>query len=930
MNITIDAWKSAIGLFHSHSKMKNVKKFNSNGKHEWAFLYKENANIKVLAMCMKFIALSLIIQLLLICGGIHPNPGPEYTDLSVCHTNIRSIKSRDKNRYLYKLMHVKNELANNFDIITLSETWLKKSDKSSLFTIKNYQRPFRRDRELNNGPIGYGGILAWVCNTVACKRRRDLELPNIEAMWLEIRTKNNKFFLCVAYRPPTKHDFWDILQENIYMVNQNAGTKIMLVGDLNTDPNINKGQKLNEFVYANDLAIHITQPTRVCQSSQTVLDQIISNFPQMVKHVSISERPISLNDHSTVSANLLFRKRKIKSYKRTMWDFKNANFNTFRQAIENFNWDKCFEKEDIDMATEQWTTNLLSLAKSTIPNKTVTVRPYDKPWYNNDLRRLCRSKNKLHTKAKLCKTAEAWRLFRKTRNQYIRETSKSKLNYEQHKFASLIHERNHPKQWWSIAKQINKSSDSFENIPPLEIGDDIVTDDLAKATAFNAFFLSASNLDDSQAELPDSINVFMGGLENIHVTFTDICDQISCLNTSKSYGPDLVSPRFLKEGGEKLSHSLTKLINMSLKLCKVPKLWKHANVTPIHKKESPSLCTNYRPISLLSVVGKIMEKVVFKYVFNHFKDNFIISLFQSGFIPGMSTVTQLIEMYHAFSKTVDDGKEIRVVFLDITKAFDRVWHKGLIYKLQKCGIKGPLLLWFVDYLNERTQRVVINGQTSDWGTINAGVPQGSVLGPLLFLIYINDITNIVRNCHIRLFADDTCLFIEVDNRRETANCVNDDLNAIATWSNQWLVSFSATKTKSLTISHKKDSFQNPALKFMGKPIEEVSSHTYLGLRFSKDLKWKAHISDIALKTRKKLNIMMPMKMKVDRTSLETMYRYFVQPSMEYANVVWGGSYDTDILKLENIHIDAMRLITGATARSNIQNLHYELGAYTVK
>ncbi len=228
------------------------------------------------------------------------------------------------------------------------------------------------------------------------------------------------------------------------------------------------------------------------------------------------------------------------------------------------------------------------------------------------------------------------------------------------------------------------------------------------------------------------------------------------------------------------------------------------------------------------------------------------------------------------------------------------------------------------------QRVVINGQCSEWGSVTAGVPQGSVLGPLLFLLFINDIVHVVSHCNIRLFADDTCLFIEVEDRVETANSINDDLAAITDWSNQWLVNFSPSKTKSLTISNKQDAQLNPHVLIDGKFINEVDSHPYLGLRFSNNLRWKAHINEIVTKARKKLNFMIPLKMKVDRSSLEVMYKSFVQPSMEYANVVWGGTYDSDLMKLENIHLDALRLITGATARSNIVKVHEEYGGYTVQ
>ena len=156
----------------------------------------------------------------------------------------------------------------------------------------------------------------------------------------------------------------------------------------------------------------------------------------------------------------------------------------------------------------------------------------------------------------------------------------------------------------------------------------------------------------------------------------------------------------------------------------------------------------------------------------------------SAFLPGKSTVTQLTEVYHHFCSASDRGKELRVVFLDITKAFDRVWHVGLLQKLHKSGINNSLLAWFKDYLADRTQRVVLNGKTSEWSHIKAGVPQGSVLGPLLFLLYINDMSTVIQHCQIRLFADDTCLYIEVDNRIDAAAKINYDLQCLYDWSQE--------------------------------------------------------------------------------------------------------------------------------------------------
>jgi hypothetical protein len=294
---------------------------------------------------------------------------------------------------------------------------------------------------------------------------------------------------------------------------------------------------------------------------------------------------------------------------------------------------------------------------------------------------------------------------------------------------------------------------------------------------------------------------------------------------------------------------------------------------PFIKKAEELFKENYRPISLLSTIAKVFERVVFKYLFNFFRANFKISLWQSGFLPGHSTVTQLIEIFDEFCKAVEKGKEIRVVFLDISKAFDRVWHEGLLNKLKGCGIRGRLLKWLRSYLEDRQQRVTINGVFSPWGKILAGVPQGSVLGPLLFLIFINDITHVIRRCKIRLFADDTCLFIEVDEPAEAAQILNNNLTSIQEWANKWLVTFSPPKTKALLITNKAPR-NHPTLYLDNQQITEVKHHK--------------HAEETAKKATRCLGILRPLKFLLDRASLETLYKSFVRPILEYADIVWDA------------------------------------------
>ena len=211
--------------------------------------------------------------------------------------------------------------------------------------------------------------------------------------------------------------------------------------------------------------------------------------------------------------------------------------------------------------------------------------------------------------------------------------------------------------------------------------------------------------------------------------------------------------------------------------------------------------SNYRPISLLSCLEKVPERVIFKHLYNHFRDNDILSPLQSGFTPGDSTTNQLTFPYNTFCKALDSGKEVCVVFCDVSKAFDRVWHKGLLCKLRAAGITGSLQFWLSSYLSERRQRVILPGTQSDWNYIHAGVPQGSILGPLLFLLYINDIVNDIES-NIRLFADDTSLFLVVDNPNTAAETLNTDLEKITEWAKTWLVKFNPAKTESLLTSRK--------------------------------------------------------------------------------------------------------------------------------
>ena len=306
-----------------------------------------------------------------------------------------------------------------------------------------------------------------------------------------------------------------------------------------------------------------------------------------------------------------------------------------------------------------------------------------------------------------------------------------------------------------------------------------------------------------------------------------------------------------------------------------------------------------------------LERIVFKYLYNYLRDTNFISPHQSGFKPGDSTVHQLSYLYHTFCKALDEKKEVHIVFCDISKAFDRVWHKGLLYKLKKAGISGNLLAWFANYLSDRYQQVVIRGQNSEKGLIKAGVPQGSVLGPLLFLIYINDITNIT-NCNIKLFADDTSLYIEFDDNQTATDQLNTDLTNIQSWADQWLVNFSPPKTKLMTCSFKKSNRSIAKnVTFNNTVLTSVKCHKHLGLILSDDLTWSKHIESILKNVSPLTDVLKKLKYDVDRKSLELTYLSFIRPQLEYGCHIWDNCSKQDSDMLENVQLDMARIVTGA-------------------
>ena len=638
---------------------------------------------------------------------------------------------------------------------------------------------------------------------------------------------------------------------------------------------------------------------------------------------------VNVRYHRPIVSLINCEKPKTSISRRKVWLYEQGDYIKYRSKLESINWDSIIDtSQDINEITNDVSKKILDTASSCIPNRVVAIRKDDLPWITKEIKHLIRKRNRLRKKAKKTKSTFIYNKFKVVRNKVVNLLRNAQALYYKSLYDKINNNKFGSKDWWKLVKQISNlsSKQSGINVLHSENGKTI-SDDSEKANLLNVFFASQSVINDQNVDIQQFENPSTSPsdiLDKIEITPQNVIDILNTLDTTKAVGPDKISPKLLKEASQELSVPLSKLFNLSLMLKKYPENWKYADVVPVFKKGDPKIVNNYRPISLLSIISKVFEKCVYKYIHNFINNNNLLSQHQSGFRKGDSTINQLLYLSHQFSSALDNGKEVRVVFFDISKAFDRVWHSGLLYKIEQFGISGGLLLWIKSYLSGRKQKVIINGQESELIEINAGVPQGSILGPLFFLIFINDIVNDIC-CNIKLFADDTSIYLIIDNPVTSAEKLNVDLSIVHAWSNKWLVNFNPNKTESLLISRKTQQVPNPTLFFNHLPVNEVTIHKHLGLTFNNTFHWNNHIESIILKANQKLNILRSLKFELDRKTLQIMYFSFVRPVLEYADIIFDNCTSHYCDKLESVNLEAARIVTGATKLTSLSLLYNECG-----
>ena len=497
--------------------------------------------------------------------------------------------------------------------------------------------------------------------------------------------------------------------------------------------------------------------------------------------------------------------------------------------------------------------------------------------------------------------------------------------------------RNNPKEMWKSINQLIGKSSKTTNIPCIKVNNNILSNNNDIADALNTYFTKIGP--DLSSQIPQNSNNFEEFIEPATSTFNfknistqEVKKVLNKLNASKSSGPDRIPVSLLKDSSEIIASYLTYIYNCSLLSGILPDDWKKARVSPIYKSGDKQECGNYRPISVLSVVAKIFEKLVGGQLNYYLKENNILTKFQSGFREGHSTTSSLLSSTNSWLINMDSGLINGVLFLDLKKAFDTVDHQILIRKLHLYGVKDNALTWFTSYLSGRTQVCRVNNTISSSKPVTCGVPQGSNLGPLLFLLYINDLPNCLKLSVPAMYADDTNLSICGETAADIEKYLNDELENVHKWLSINKLTLNIDKTEYMIIGSRQRISKIPddcqtKIEIGCKEVKRVTSTKSLGVIIDDKLCWNEQIDGISTKASRAIGIIRRAKPYVKKDSLEVMYQSLVLPYFDYCSLVWSNCNQTLKDKIQRLQNRAARIIrpTGDTYDIRSKDILHKLG-----
>ena len=835
---------------------------------------------------------------------------------SLLHVNIRSVPKN-----LNSLTNYLETLKHKFSIIGLSETWLKDHnvDRHQIDAYTAVHR-FRSHR------YG-GGVSIYTASSLEYFTRDDLchQSDAMESVFIEIDKscigKDRNVIVGVIYRPPNSDaELFNNTMSELLNKMKTERKFIYCMGDynlslLNYDTH-SPTQEFTNMMYSHACLPCITKPTRVTRKTASLIDNIFCNKFDIdvvpftgILYTDISDHfPVFYIDPSAKS------KPTPNYFKKRIFSIENSK--KFANLLCEQDWAKVFSIDDPQEAYTTFSEVFNRIFEQCFPLRTFKCGYRTrKPWLSDGLKISIAIKNKLYFRKQKSKNDEHELIYRKYRNKL---NTLIAIAEKEHYDALFSKYKNNLKSSWRVLKDIISKKKTSTSCSRFYLNDErhVTNNKEVIANKFNDFFVNVGpNLAEKIPTTDKSPTYLMernlNSMAVLPVTESEVISIIKNLKHS-SPGWDSISVDIVKNTYSIFIQPLTYIMNLSVMKGIVPMELKIAKVIPLFKANDAMVFTNYRPVSVLPLFSKILERLMYSRLLSFVNKNRLLYSFQFGFRLFHSPDLALICLVDRISSALENGEYVLGLFLDFSKAFDTVNHEILFMKLEHLGIRDTPLNWFKSYLSDREQFVVYNDTNSSRQRIICGVPQGSILGPVLFLLYINDLAKVSNVIFSLLFADDSNMFLAGKNPDDLVDTMNVEMVKVIEWLNTNRLSLNLKKTHFIIFRKKRSKLKlHKELVIDNVVINMTDRSKFLGVFLDQHLTFESHIKHIQGKVSKGIGILYKARKFVMDSTMLTLYYSFVYPYFTYCISIWGNTYITVLNPLIRCQKRAVRVICGA-------------------